>query len=104
MGFGPQGDGRAIPPDATLYFEIELVDVISRFPIEVKRAAQEYKTLHITNIAYELARAFNEFYKQCPVLKAEPGTRAFRLRLVAAAQQTIANVLGLLGITAPDVM
>jgi arginyl-tRNA synthetase len=84
--------------------EIELVDVISRFPDEVKRAAQEYKTLHITNIAYELARAFNEFYKQCPVLKAEPGTRAFRLRLVAAAQQTIANVLGLLGITAPDVM
>lgn len=84
--------------------EIELVDVISRFPDEVKRAAQEYKTLHITNIAYELARAFNEFYKQCPVLKAEPGTRAFRLRLVAAAQQTIANALGLLGITAPDVM
>lgn len=84
--------------------EIELVDVISRFPDEVKRAAQEYKTLHITNVAYELARAFNEFYKQCPVLKAEPGTRAFRLRLVAAAQQTIANALGLLGITAPDVM
>jgi arginyl-tRNA synthetase len=84
--------------------EIELVDVISRFPDEVKRAAQEYKTLHITNIAYELARAFNEFYKQCPVLKAEPGTRAFRLRLVAAAQQTIANALGLLGITDPDVM
>ena len=84
--------------------EIELVDVISRFPDEVKRAAQEYKTLHITNIAYELARAFNEFYKQCPVLKAEPDTRAFRLRLVAAAQQTIANALGLLGITAPDVM
>lgn len=84
--------------------EIELIDVVSRFPDEVKRAAEEYKTLHITNISYELARVFNEFYKQCPVLKAEPDTRAFRLRLVAAARQTIANALGLLGITAPDVM
>jgi arginyl-tRNA synthetase len=84
--------------------EIELVDVISRFPDEVQRAADEFKTLQITNIAYNLARAFNEFYNQCPVLKAEPETRAFRLRLVAAAQQTIANSLELLGIIAPDVM
>ena len=84
--------------------EIELIDAISRFPNEVQRAADDYKTLHITNLAFELAGAFNDFYKQCPVLKAEENTRASRIRLVAAARQTIANALALLGIQAPEVM
>ena len=84
--------------------EIELIDTISRFPVEVERAAEDYKTLHITNLAFDLARTFNDFYKQCPVLKAEPGVRSYRLRLVAAARQTIANALNLLSIQAPEVM
>jgi arginyl-tRNA synthetase len=84
--------------------EIELIDAISRFPGEVQRAAAEYKTLHITNLAFDLARSFNDFYKQCPVLKADPEIRAYRLRLVAAARQTIANALNLLSILAPEVM
>jgi arginyl-tRNA synthetase len=84
--------------------EVQLIDAISRFPDEIQRAAAEFKTLHITNLAYELARAFNDFYNQCPVLKAEPIIRANRLRLVAAAKQTIGNALTLLGILAPEVM
>ena len=84
--------------------EIQLIDLISRFPVEVQRAAAEYKTLTITNLAYELARAFSDFYNACPVLKAEPEVRAARLRLVAAARQSIANALNLLGIAAPEVM
>jgi arginyl-tRNA synthetase len=84
--------------------EVELIDRISRVPAEIQRAAKEYKTLHITNLAYELARAFNDFYSQCPVLQADPEVSAFRLRLVAATRQAIANVLALLGIEAPEVM
>ena len=82
----------------------QVIDAISRFPNEVQRAAAEHKTLHVTNLAFDLARTFNDFYKQCPVLKAEPGVRAYRLRLVAAARQTIANALNLLSIQAPEVM
>jgi arginyl-tRNA synthetase len=84
--------------------EIQLIDTISRFPNEVQRAAEEYKTLHITNLAFELARDFNDFYRNCPVLKAEPEVRSYRLRLVTAARQTIVNALNLLSIQAPDVM
>ncbi len=84
--------------------EVELIDLISRVPAEVARAAADYKTLHLTNLAYDLARAFNDFYNQIPVLKAEPGVRSARLRLVAAARQALANCLRLLGIAAPDVM
>lgn len=84
--------------------EIQLIEMIAKLPGEVQRAADEYKPLHITNLAFNLARAFNDFYMQSPVLQAEPEVRDFRLRLVAAARQALANALGLLGITAPEVM
>ncbi len=84
--------------------EVQLIDIISQFPAIVQRASQEYKPLHISNHAYNLARAFNDFYNQCPVLISEPEVRAFRLRLVAAARQAIANSLHLLDISTPKVM
>jgi arginyl-tRNA synthetase len=84
--------------------EIQLIDQISRLPGEVQRAAEEYKPLNITNLAYELARVFNDFYDACPVLKADPQVRTARLLLVKATRQAISNTLALLGITAPEVM
>lgn len=94
----------ALPVHTLEPAEIQLIDWISRFPGEVQRAAAEYKPLVIANIAYELARAFTDFYMQCPVLKADPETSAFRLVLVEAARQSIANALRLLGLRAPQVM
>ena len=97
-----------LPPAAFDYplnpAEIELIDIISRFPSEVQRAAAEYKPLVIASLAYEVARTFAGFYDACPVVQAEPHIRAARLRLVAAAKYTLANSLALLGITAPEVM
>ena len=73
-------------------------------PETVQNAAAEYKPLHITNLAYEIARGFNDFYNQCPVLQADPEIRAVRLRIVAAAKQALANCLRLLTIEAPEFM
>jgi arginyl-tRNA synthetase len=84
--------------------EIALVDLISRIPTEVQKAARDLKPLVISNMAFELAKSFNDFYTQCPVLQAEEPVRNMRLRLVAAARQAIANSLALLGITAPQAM
>jgi arginyl-tRNA synthetase len=84
--------------------EIELIDWISRFPAAVQQAALEYKPLHMASYAYELARAFHGFYHAVPVLQADEPIRAVRLRLVAAARQTLANALRLLDIAAPEVM
>ena len=84
--------------------EIQLVDYLARLPQEIQRAANEMKPLLITNYAYEIARAFNDFYSACPVLQADNSIRDFRLRLVAAARQTIINSLKLLGISLPEVM
>jgi arginyl-tRNA synthetase len=81
-----------------------LIDLISRFPKEVQRAANELKPLHIANMAYDLAKAFSDFYNECPVLIAEEPVRSGRLWLVAVARQALANSLYLLGITAPEAM
>jgi arginyl-tRNA synthetase len=84
--------------------EVALIERISEWPEVVQRAAREYKTLEITNHAYELSRAFNEFYNTCPVLKAEKEVQGFRLRLVASARVAIANSLRVLNIPIPEVM
>jgi arginyl-tRNA synthetase len=84
--------------------EVELIDCITRFPMEVQRAAKDYHPLYLSTHAYELASLFNSFYRNCPVLKAEPEVRDLRLRIVAAARQALENALNVLGITAPNVM
>ena len=84
--------------------EIQMVDLISRLPQEVQKAAADLRPLTLASLAYELARTFNDFYNQCPVLQAEEPQRSQRLRLTAAAQQAIGNLLNVLGITAPEAM
>ena len=84
--------------------EIQLIDLISRFPGEVQRAAAEYKPLIIATIAYDIAKAFASFYDACPVVQAASEVREARLRLVAATRFVLANALALMGITAPEVM
>ena len=85
--------------------EVELIDLISRFPATVEQAAQEYRPLVVANYAYDLANTFHSFYHSAPVIQAESAdVQAARLRLVAAAKQLLANALHLLVIQAPDVM
>jgi arginyl-tRNA synthetase len=96
--------GALLPSYTLAPSEIQLIDLISRVPDEIQRAAAQYKPLQLTSLSYDIAKAFTDFYNDCPVLKAEPEISAFRLRLVAAARQSIANLLGTLGIQAPDVM
>jgi len=93
-----------VPESELLPAEIELVNCISRLPREVQAAAADYRPLGIAALAYDLARAFNDFYNQCPVLQAPEPVRSSRLRLVMAARQAIGNALTLLGIQAPQAM
>jgi arginyl-tRNA synthetase len=84
--------------------EIQLVELMARLPREIQAAADEYRPMTLSNLAYELAKAFSDFYNQCPVLQAEPAVRDGRLLLVAAARQAIGNALNVLGVIAPQAM
>lgn len=54
--------------------------------------------------AYDLARTFTEFYDSCPVLSSAGEVRSRRLILVDLTRRTLAHVLNLLGIAAPERM
>ena len=102
-------DGAELPSAKFDYLltthEIELIEQITRFPNLVQQAASEYRPMIIAAYVYDLANAFHSFYHAVPVLQTgDESVRSARLRLVAAAKQTIANALALLGITAPEVM
>lgn len=85
--------------------EVQLIDMISRFPATVQQAAEEYRPLVMATYAYELANIFHSFYHAVQVLQSEDEMiKAARIRLVAATRQTISNALLLLGITAPEAM
>ena len=85
--------------------EIELIELLSRFPAVVEDAANQYRPMIMATYAYDLASAFHSFYHAVPVLKSETDSiRDARLRLVKSAKQTLANALDLLAIKAPDAM
>jgi arginyl-tRNA synthetase len=85
--------------------EIELIELLSRFPQTVEQAANEYRPLVMATYAYDLANTFHSFYHAVPVLQTEnEKIRNARLQLVAASKQVIVNALRLLDIQAPDVM
>jgi arginyl-tRNA synthetase len=102
--------GGGIPPQVNFDYpltshEVQLVDLISRFPDTVEQAAMEYRPLIMATYAYELASTFHSFFHVVRVIQTEdPKVRDARLRLVAAARQTIANALRLLDIESPQVM
>ncbi len=85
--------------------EVELIELISRLPETVQRAADEYRPLIVANYTYDLATSFHSFYHAVPVLQTDRvPVRQARIRLVAAVKQTLANALRLLDIQSPDVM
>jgi arginyl-tRNA synthetase len=84
--------------------EINLIELLSKLPDEITKAANEFKPSSLAAYAYELAKAFNDFYNQCQVLKAEDQLRASRLALVQATKVCLERTLNLLGIQAPQVM
>ena len=61
--------------------------------------------MSITTYTYDLAQQFNAFYRDARVVDPdEPERSARRLALAEATRVTLANALGLLGISAPQSM
>ena len=76
--------------------EIALLKKINNFGEVVEIAYKNLAPNVIANYCYELAKLFNEFYHECPVMgSVEEG---FRVRLVEAFRITLKKALDLLGI------
>jgi arginyl-tRNA synthetase len=85
--------------------EAALARAVSRLPEVVEDAVLAEETQGITAYATELATQFHAFYRDARVVDPDqPERSARRLALALATQTTLANALGLLGISAPDSM
>lgn len=84
--------------------EKELVATLVNFHHVVQQATEQYKPSILTAYLYDLSRAYNSFYAECPVGSSDEPLRSSRLMLSKATAVTLKKGLELLGIEAPERM
>lgn len=85
--------------------EIEVAKLLYRFPEIIEEAAQNMSPALIANYVYDLAKEYNQFYHDHPVLKEQDvAVRDLRLLLSQAVAQVIRLAMKLLGIDVPERM
>ena len=93
-------------PTVTLHeTERQLIYLLSQYPQRVVEAGQQYSPAYLSQFAYELAKAYNQFYAEVSILaEPDPEKTQVRIALSKAVGQTIRHAMGLLGINVPDKM
>lgn len=84
--------------------EKDLIKVISSWGNVAAKTAETLNISAIAEYAFELSKSFHTFYEHNNVLNAEEKVKSFRLTVVQAYINVIRDVLGVLGITAPESM
>ncbi len=102
IAFGPADVTTALEPSAK---EIRLVKLLGLYPAKVAEANAALSPAVIANYAYDLAKEFNQYYHDTPVLKEEDAAvLRFRLVLIDTLARTLRSAMALLGIQLPDRM
>lgn len=84
--------------------EKDLVAELMKFHHVVQQATEQYKPSVLTAYLYDLSRAYNSFYAECPVGSAAEPVRSSRLQLSHSTATILKKGLSLLGIESPERM
>ena len=85
--------------------ERDLILSLNQYPEAIMQAARDYSPAIIANYVYELAKTYNKFYQEKPIIKAEDeNVMQFRLEISSATAKIISKAMKLLGITVPERM
>ncbi|MGM9787046.1 MAG: arginine--tRNA ligase [Candidatus Cryptobacteroides sp.] len=85
--------------------EIRIIKILNTFPAKVAEAGAAFSPALIANYAYELAKEFNQYYHDTPILREENKTvLACRLVLVENIAKVLSKAMAILGITLPERM
>jgi len=85
--------------------ERDVIVLLAQFSEIIKTAAEGYSPAIVANYVYELAKTFNKFYQDKPILKTEDeNVKQFRLQLSQATGKVINKSMKLLGIEVPERM
>ena len=98
---------RTIEADQTVEAkEVELVKLLLEFGEVIAEAGRQLSPALIANYVYELAKEYNQYYHDYPILKegVDPQSRPFRLALSLEVADVIDKGMRLLGIDVPERM
>jgi arginyl-tRNA synthetase len=84
--------------------ELDLLRALAEIPGKVAAATEHRAPHRLTHASQDLASRFHRFYTDCRVVSDDEALTQARLWLCTATKQVIANVLGLLGVSAPERM
>lgn len=85
--------------------ELELLQLLSKYPETIEQAAKDYNPAAIANYAYDLAKTYNKFYQSESILKVEEELlKQFRLQLSFYTASTLHKAMLILGIAMPERM
>ncbi|MCD4700718.1 MAG: arginine--tRNA ligase [Candidatus Aegiribacteria sp.] len=86
-------------------YERELMGLLESVPVNVAAAADEMEPHRLTEVLADLATGFHRFYQHVRVVDTDNmDISAARLMLCLACRRCISDLLGILGVDAPDTM
>ena len=102
ISFCPKCVRKDIEPSAK---EVRLIKLLGLFPAKVQEAVAALSPAVIANYAYDLAKDFNQYYHDTPILREEDESLLrFRLILIQTMARTLTSAMDMLGIELPDRM
>ncbi|MCQ2129975.1 MAG: arginine--tRNA ligase [Bacteroidales bacterium] len=85
--------------------EIRLVKILNSYPQRIAEAAEIFSPAVIANYAYDLAKEFNQYYHETPILKEENlDVLKTRLLLIDTLASVLRKAMAILGIELPERM
>ena len=79
--------------------------LLASYPAKVKEAADSFSPALLANYSYELAKEFNQYYHDTPILKeTDSNLLSMHLSLIGEVAEVLEKAMGLLGISLPDRM
>ena len=102
---GIEYSGSTLPKVELSSKEIRLIKLLNTFPAKIAEGAQAYSPAVIANYAYDLAKEFNQYYHDTPILKEENAdVLRMRLVLIDTLSAVLRKAMGILGIELPERM
>ena len=85
--------------------EVRIVKILNNFPNKIAEAGEAHSPAIVANYAYELAKEFNQYYHDTPILREEnKAVLAFRLQLIELIARVLTKAMDILGIKLPERM
>ena len=84
--------------------ELDLLRALAEVPAKLVIAAEQRGPHRLAHTSQDLAAKFHRFYAECRVVSDDEALTQARLWLASGTKQVIANLLGLLGVSAPEAM